>query len=149
MNERAIGTHAPSRNLIREAEKYRASMEPKKKMKQMARKIFLCQHKIMTRDIRQVVTSMTVITARPVQSKLKMSRKLRTRYIAKTSICYKDTDIYSKTSRRKHLDKVLDMIYMIPDNDRVPEALPMRFVSLKPTVTVKHSNIKVQFISGM
>lgn len=124
-------------------------MEPKKKMKQMARKIFLCQHKIMTRDIRQVVTSMTVITARPVQSKLKMSSKLRPRYLAKTSICYKDTDIYSKTSRRKHLDKVLDMIYMIPGDDIVPEALPMRFVSLKPTVTVKHSNIKVQFISGM
>lgn len=32
---------------------------------------------------------------------------------------------------------------------RVPDALPMDFVSLKPMVTAKVSNIKVQFISGM
>jgi len=66
MSERAMGTQAPSRNLIRDAEKYSASMDPKKNMKQMARKILLRQHTTITRDIRQVVTSMTVITAKPI-----------------------------------------------------------------------------------
>jgi len=66
MRERAMGTQAPSRNLIRDAEKYSASMDPKKNMKQMARKILLCQHNTITRDIRQVVTSITVMTAKPV-----------------------------------------------------------------------------------
>lgn len=31
----------------------------------------------------------------------------------------------------------------------IPDALPMRFVSLKPTVTAKHSIIKIQLISGI
>jgi hypothetical protein len=31
----------------------------------------------------------------------------------------------------------------------IPEALPRRFVSLKPIVTAKHNSIKVQFISGI
>lgn len=64
-----MGTHAPSRNLMRDAEKYSASMEPKTNIKQMARTILLCQHKTITRDIKQVVTSMTVMTANPVHGK--------------------------------------------------------------------------------
>ena len=40
-------------------------MEPKKNMKAMARKILFCQHSTMTIDMRHVVTSITVITARP------------------------------------------------------------------------------------
>lgn len=47
-------------------------MEPKKNIKQMARKTLLCQHRIITRDIRQVVTSITVITAKPVHKKKMM-----------------------------------------------------------------------------
>lgn len=31
----------------------------------------------------------------------------------------------------------------------IPDALPIRFVSLKPTVTAKHSIIKIQLISGI
>lgn len=65
MNERATGTQAPSRNLIKEAEKYRASIAPKKTTKQIAQKTLRFQHKTITRDIKQVVTSMTVITAKP------------------------------------------------------------------------------------
>lgn len=41
-------------------------MEPKKNIKQMARMTLLCQQRTITRDIRQVVTSITVITAKPV-----------------------------------------------------------------------------------
>ena len=64
--ERAIGTHAPSRNLIREAEKKSTSMVPKNTTKHIARKMFLCQQRTITRDIKQVVTSITIITAKPV-----------------------------------------------------------------------------------
>lgn len=42
-------------------------MVPKKMMKPNARKMLLCQHRTITRDIRHVVTSITVITANPVQ----------------------------------------------------------------------------------
>lgn len=45
---------------------------PKKIRKPSARKILLFQQSTMTSDIKQVVTSITVITARPV------SRKFRT-----------------------------------------------------------------------
>lgn len=31
----------------------------------------------------------------------------------------------------------------------VPDALPKRFVSLKPIVTAKHNTINIQLISGM
>lgn len=31
----------------------------------------------------------------------------------------------------------------------IPDALPRRFVSLKPIVTAKHNIIKIQLISGM
>ena len=62
----AIGTHAPCRNLIREAEKKRASMEPNMKTNPSARRTFWCQHSTITIDIKQVVTSITVITAKPV-----------------------------------------------------------------------------------
>jgi hypothetical protein len=48
------------------AEKYSASMVPKNTMKAIARNMLLCQHKTITRDIRHVVTSMTVITANPI-----------------------------------------------------------------------------------
>jgi len=48
------------------AEKYSASMVPKNTMKPIARNMLLCQHKTITRDIRHVVTSMTVITANPI-----------------------------------------------------------------------------------
>lgn len=63
--EMATGTHAPSKNLIKEAEKYKASIVPKKITKQTARRTFWCQHKTITNDIKQVVTSITVITAKP------------------------------------------------------------------------------------
>jgi len=62
---RTIGTQAPSLNLMSAAEKYSASMVPKNTMKAIARNMLLCQHKTITRDIRHVVTSMTVITANP------------------------------------------------------------------------------------
>lgn len=42
-------------------------MVPKKMMKPNARKMLLYQHRTITRDIRHVVTSITVITANPVQ----------------------------------------------------------------------------------
>ena len=44
-------------------------MEPKKNIKLMARKILLFQHRTTTRDIRQVVTSMPVIIAKPDHKK--------------------------------------------------------------------------------
>lgn len=44
-------------------------MEPKKNMKPRANKTLLFQHKMITRDIRHVVTSITVITARPARAK--------------------------------------------------------------------------------
>lgn len=50
---------------MRDAEKYRASMEPKTRRKARARRGGLCQQRIMTRDVRHVVTSITVITAKP------------------------------------------------------------------------------------
>jgi hypothetical protein len=67
MKERTIGTQAPSLNLMSAAEKYSASMVPKNTMKPIARNMLLFQHEIITRDIRHVVTSMTVITANPAQ----------------------------------------------------------------------------------
>jgi hypothetical protein len=48
------------------AKKYSASMVPKNRMKPIARNMLLCQHKTITRDIRHVVTSMTVIIANPM-----------------------------------------------------------------------------------
>lgn len=48
-----------------EAEKQRDSIVPKKKMKASAQSELLRQHKTITSDIRQVVTSITVITAKP------------------------------------------------------------------------------------
>ena len=66
MKERATGTQAPSRNLMREAEKYRASKAPKNTTNPIAKKTLRFQHKTITRDIKQVVTSITVITAKPV-----------------------------------------------------------------------------------
>jgi len=53
-------------------------MEPKNTMKQIASKMFLCQHKTITRDIKQVVTSMTVMTAKPV--KAKKTKYLKTQF---------------------------------------------------------------------
>lgn len=52
--------------MIREAEKKSNSMVPKNKMKHRAKKMFLCQHRTITRDIKQVVTNMTIMTAKPV-----------------------------------------------------------------------------------
>lgn len=69
MKERAMGTHAPSRNFIRAAEKYSASIEPKKRMKATARRALLFQHNTIMSGIRHDVTNITVITARPVQEK--------------------------------------------------------------------------------
>lgn len=68
MRKRAsrIGSQAPSRNLISAAEKYRLSMEPKKRRNARANNGDLCQQRIITRDVRQVVTSITVMTASPV-----------------------------------------------------------------------------------
>ena len=60
-----MGSQAPSRNLIRDAEKKSSSMEPKPRRKQSANKGGLCQQRIITREVRDVVTSITVITARP------------------------------------------------------------------------------------
>jgi len=65
MKASTIGTQAPSLNLISAAEKYSASIVPKNTIKPIARNMLLCQHKTITRDIRHVVTSMTVITANP------------------------------------------------------------------------------------
>ena len=62
MRTRSIGTQAPSRNLMREAEKLRASMDPKKSRKNIASIILLCQHIMITNDVKQVVTSKTVMT---------------------------------------------------------------------------------------
>lgn len=45
-------------------------MEPKKNIKQMANNTLLCQQRTMTRDMKQVVTSITVITARPEREKV-------------------------------------------------------------------------------
>ena len=42
---------------------------PKKNTKQIAKKTLWCQHKTITRDIKQVVTSITEITAKPVPYK--------------------------------------------------------------------------------
>ena len=39
---------------------------PKKNTKQIAKKTLRCQHRTITRDIKQVVTSITEITAKPV-----------------------------------------------------------------------------------
>ena len=39
---------------------------PKKRTKAIAKKMFLCQQSTITSDIRHVVTSITVITARPI-----------------------------------------------------------------------------------
>lgn len=65
--ESALGTQAPSKNLIRVAEKKSASMEPKKTTKHTARIMLLFQQRTITRDIKQVVTSITVMTANPAQ----------------------------------------------------------------------------------
>ena len=74
-----IGTHAPSKNLIREAEKYKASIVPKNITKQSARRTLLRQHKTITNDIKQVVTSMTVMTAK-TDTKQKMGMWIRNEY---------------------------------------------------------------------
>ncbi|MFS7958743.1 hypothetical protein Hanom_Chr08g00682301 [Helianthus anomalus] len=71
INESAIGTHAPSRNFIREAEKYKASIVPKSTTKPIARKTLWCQHRTITRDVKHVVTNITVITAKPDQHVMK------------------------------------------------------------------------------
>jgi len=65
-NAKATGTHAPSKNLITEAEKKRASMEPKKRTNPIASRTFLCQQITITSDIKQEVTSITETTAKPV-----------------------------------------------------------------------------------
>uniref|UniRef100_A0A0A9CT27 Si660001f06 n=1 Tax=Arundo donax TaxID=35708 RepID=A0A0A9CT27_ARUDO len=69
-------------------------MDPKKRRKAKARIGGLCQHRTMTRDVRNVVTSITVITASP-------------------------------------------------------DAFPICFVSLNPTVTAMQRIISNQLISGM
>lgn len=50
---------------MREAEKYSSSMDPKKSRKHKATSGGLCQQRMITNDIRQVVTSITAITANP------------------------------------------------------------------------------------
>ncbi len=47
-------------------------MEPKKNIKLSARKILFFQHRTITRDIRQVVTNMPVIIAKPDHKKKMM-----------------------------------------------------------------------------
>jgi hypothetical protein len=66
---RRMGSQAPSRNLVSEAEKYSNSIEPKKSRKQRARIGGLCQQRMITKEVRHVVTSITVITANPATKK--------------------------------------------------------------------------------
>jgi pyrimidine deaminase RibD-like protein len=63
--ERINGAHPPCGTLIIDAEIYKVSMDPKKRRKHNARKM-LRRHTIMiTKVVKHVVTSITVITARP------------------------------------------------------------------------------------
>ena len=64
MITRSIGTQVPSKNLMREDEKLRASKDPKKSRKNIASIILLCQHIMITNDVRHVVTKKTVMTAK-------------------------------------------------------------------------------------
>lgn len=48
-------------------------MELKKNIKHMARKKILFQHRAITTDITHIVTSITVITTRPVSNKPRMT----------------------------------------------------------------------------
>lgn len=64
-----MGSQAPSRNFMSEEEKNKASIDPKTTKNASARRGELCQHKIMTKDVRQVVTNITVITAKPAQER--------------------------------------------------------------------------------
>lgn len=68
-SERRIGSHAPSRNLMRDAEKYSNSMDPKKTRKERATNGGFLQQSMMTKDVRQVVTNITAITANPAMEK--------------------------------------------------------------------------------
>ena len=71
MNARRMGNQAPSRNLMSDAEKYSNSIDPKKSRKQRATNGRLFQQRIITKKVRQVVTSITVITANPVTGNIK------------------------------------------------------------------------------
>ncbi|MFS8032094.1 hypothetical protein Hanom_Chr17g01553571 [Helianthus anomalus] len=92
MHESTTGTHAPSRNLIKDAEKYIISIEPKKNINPRAKKTLFRQHRTITSDIRQVVTNITVITAKPVHKPKKQTSILFT----KTAYAYRQaaTNIY-------------------------------------------------------
>jgi len=63
--EMVMGTHAPLRNFTIDAEKYKDSISPKKTKKQNATEMLFFQHNTITKDIKHVVTSITVITAKP------------------------------------------------------------------------------------
>lgn len=54
----------PSTNLMREAEMQRASIDPKKSRKHTASRTLFSQHLMITNDVRQVVTSITEMTAK-------------------------------------------------------------------------------------
>lgn len=68
--ESASGAHPPSGTLIKDAEMYTASIDPKKRRKHTARKMLRRQTITITSVIKKVVTSITVITARPVAQSL-------------------------------------------------------------------------------
>lgn len=62
-------------------------MDPKNNRKQIASQPLLCQHKTMTRDIRHVVTNMTVMTARPVYRKKANNRLKYISNLISVKIC--------------------------------------------------------------
>lgn len=66
-----MGSQAPSLNLVSEAEKYSNSIEPKKSRKVIAIIGGFCQQMMITKDVRHVVTNITVITANPATNKKK------------------------------------------------------------------------------
>lgn len=60
--------HAPFRKFITHADKYMASMEPKKIKKHADINIFFSQYSAIISDIKQVVVSIPMIIARPAET---------------------------------------------------------------------------------
>ena len=73
-NNRTVINHAPLGKFNKQDDKYVASSEPKNNIKQAAMNTLFSQDKAITSDIKQVVTSIPEMIAKPV-SELREERK--------------------------------------------------------------------------
>lgn len=69
--------HPPCGNLVNAEDRYTPSMNQKNRRKQVARTMLLCHTKIMTSVVRNVVTNILVMQARPERKRYHMRKQQR------------------------------------------------------------------------